>query len=54
MKQRELGREYLQENVGAVDVDVASADLGRTDQVAPEDAFVGQRRPRWAMAMVNR
>src|SRR2546427_50739 len=47
-------RKYLQENVGAVDVDLTSKDLARIDEVAPHEAFAGERYPDWAMAMVNR
>jgi aryl-alcohol dehydrogenase-like predicted oxidoreductase len=47
-------RKYLQENVGALDLDLTSEDLERIDEVAPKGAFAGQRYPDWAMAMVNR
>ena len=47
-------RKYLQENVGAVDVDLTSKDVARIDEVAPHEAFAGKRYPDWAMAMVNR
>ncbi len=47
-------RRYLQENVGALNVELTSADLARIDQVAPEHAFAGKRYPDWAMEMVNR
>jgi aryl-alcohol dehydrogenase-like predicted oxidoreductase len=47
-------RKYLQENVGALDVDLTSEDLERIEEVAPKGAFTGQRYPDWAMAMVNR
>ncbi len=47
-------RKYLQENIGALDVDLSSADLARIDQVAPREAFAGARYPEWAMGMVNR
>jgi aryl-alcohol dehydrogenase-like predicted oxidoreductase len=47
-------RKYLQENVGALDVDLTSKDLERIDEAAPKDAFAGLRYPEWAMAMVNR
>jgi hypothetical protein len=54
MKQRKLGREYLQENVGPVDVDLTSADLGRIDEVAPEDAFAGSRYPEAMMKLLSK
>ena len=47
-------RKYLQENVGAVDVHLTSKDLARILEVAPHEAFAGERYPDWAMAMVNR
>jgi aryl-alcohol dehydrogenase-like predicted oxidoreductase len=47
-------RKYLQENVGALNVELTSADLARIDQVAPQDAVAGERYPDWAMDMVNR
>ena len=47
-------RKYLQENVEAVDVHLTSKDLARILEVAPHEAFAGERYPDWAMAMVNR
>ena len=47
-------REYLHENVGALDVDLTSKDLERIEEVAPKQAFSGARYPEWAMAMVDR
>jgi aryl-alcohol dehydrogenase-like predicted oxidoreductase len=47
-------RKYLQENVGALDVILTSADLARIEEVAPKHAVVGERYPDWAMQMVNR
>jgi aryl-alcohol dehydrogenase-like predicted oxidoreductase len=47
-------RKYLQENVGALDVDLTSADLAGIDQVAPEDAFVGSRYPKAMMELLSR
>jgi aryl-alcohol dehydrogenase-like predicted oxidoreductase len=47
-------REYLHENVGALDVDLTSEDLERIEEVAPKQAFSGARYPDWAMAMINR
>jgi aryl-alcohol dehydrogenase-like predicted oxidoreductase len=47
-------RRYLQENVGAVDVHLTSADLARIGEVAPKDAFSGLRYPESMMQMVNR
>ena len=47
-------RKYLQENVGALNVALTSADLARIEEVAPQEAFAGERYPDWAMQMVNR
>src|SRR4029453_8874919 len=47
-------RKYLQENVGALDVILTSADLARIEEVAPKHAAAGERYPDWAMQMVNR
>jgi aryl-alcohol dehydrogenase-like predicted oxidoreductase len=47
-------RKYLQENVGALNVDLSSEDLARIDEVAPHEAVAGARYPDWAMQMVNR
>ena len=47
-------RKYLQENAGALNVTLTSADLARIEEVAPKEAFAGERYPDWAMQMVNR
>lgn len=47
-------RKYLQENIGALDVDLTSKDLARITEVASQGAVAGPRYPDWAMAMVNR
>lgn len=47
-------RRYLQENVGALDVHLSSADLARIDEVAPRNAFAGSRYPEAMMKLVNR
>jgi aryl-alcohol dehydrogenase-like predicted oxidoreductase len=46
-------RKYLQENIGALDVNLTSADLARIEEVAPKHAVAGERYPDWAMQMVN-
>ena len=46
-------RKYLQENIGALDVELTTKDLAHIDDVAPQKAFAGARYPEWAMAMVN-
>jgi aryl-alcohol dehydrogenase-like predicted oxidoreductase len=47
-------RKYLQENVGAIDVDLTSDDLARIDEVAPKDAFAGSRYPEAMMKLLSR
>jgi aryl-alcohol dehydrogenase-like predicted oxidoreductase len=47
-------RKYLQENVGALDVDLTSKDLVRIDEVAPKDAFAGSRYPEAMMRLLSR
>lgn len=47
-------RKYLQENVGALAVELTSEDLARIDEVAPKDAFAGSRYPEAMMKLLNR
>ena len=47
-------RKYLQENIGALDVDLTSEDLQRIDEVAPKDAFAGSRYPEAMMRLLRR
>src|SRR6266404_3962734 len=47
-------RKYLQENIGALDVDLTSKDLERIDEAAPKDAFAGSRYPEAMMKLLNR
>ena len=47
-------RKYLQENVGALDVDLTRKDLERIDDVAPKDAFAGSRYPEAMMKLLSR
>ena len=47
-------RKYLQENVGAIDVDLTSDDLDRIEQVAPQDAFAGSRYPEAMMKLLGK
>lgn len=47
-------RKYLQENIGALDVDLTSEDLARIDEVAPKDAFAGSRYPEAMMRLLRR
>jgi aryl-alcohol dehydrogenase-like predicted oxidoreductase len=47
-------RKYLEENVGALDVELSPEDLRRIDEVAPRGAAAGLRYPEAMMASVNR
>jgi len=47
-------RQYLEENAGALQVNLTPEDLRRINEVAPQGAAAGTRYPQAAMAMVNR
>jgi aryl-alcohol dehydrogenase-like predicted oxidoreductase len=47
-------RKYLQENIGALEVELTSKDLERIDEVAPKDAFAGSRYPEAMMKLLNK
>ncbi len=47
-------RRYLQENIGALDVHLTSADLAAIGEAAPRAAFAGPRYSEAMMQMVNR
>jgi aryl-alcohol dehydrogenase-like predicted oxidoreductase len=47
-------RKYLQENVGALDVELTREDLARIEEVAPRDSFAGSRYPEAMMKLLNR
>ena len=47
-------RKYLQENVGALEVDLTSEDLKRIDELASKDAFAGSRYPEAMMKLLSR
>jgi aryl-alcohol dehydrogenase-like predicted oxidoreductase len=47
-------RKYLQENIGALDVDLTREDLARIDEVAAKDAFAGSRYPAEMMKLLSR
>ena len=47
-------RKYLQENVGALDVNLSSRDLERIEEVAPKDSFAGSRYPEAMMKLLNK
>ncbi|GAC1435817.1 MAG: aldo/keto reductase [Terriglobales bacterium] len=46
-------RKYLEENAGAVDVQLTEKDLRRMNEVAPHGAASGPRYPEQAMQLVN-
>jgi aryl-alcohol dehydrogenase-like predicted oxidoreductase len=46
-------RKYLEENVGALDLELASGDLRRIEEVFPRDATAGARYPEHMMHLVN-
>jgi aryl-alcohol dehydrogenase-like predicted oxidoreductase len=46
-------RKYLEENVGAVEIELTIDDLRRLNEVFPRDAASGQRYPEHMMALVN-
>ena len=45
---------YLEENVGALDVQLSPDDLRRIDEIAPKGVAAGTRYPEGGMATVNR
>jgi aryl-alcohol dehydrogenase-like predicted oxidoreductase len=45
---------YLEENVGALDVDLTAEDLARIDAIAPRGIAAGLRYPESSMGTVNR
>ena len=47
-------RKYLEENIGALQVEITPEDLRRIDDVAPKGATAGMRYPEAGMAVVNR
>jgi len=47
-------RKYLEENVGALDVELTAEDLRRIDEIAPKGVAAGTRYPEAMMASVNR
>jgi len=46
-------RKYLEENAGALDVDLTADDMRRLDDVFPFGAASGERYPEHMMALVN-
>jgi aryl-alcohol dehydrogenase-like predicted oxidoreductase len=47
-------RRYIQENVGALDVEITPEDLERLDEIAPQGVAAGARYAEVGMAAVNR
>ena len=47
-------RTYLEENLGALGVQLSKQDLARIDEVAPHGAAAGLRYPEAMMQSVNR
>jgi len=47
-------RKYLEENIGALDIQLTGKDLARIDEVAPKGVAAGPRYPEVMMGMVNR
>ena len=47
-------RRYLQENAGALEVNLTSADLAQIEQLVPRNAFAGPRYSEAMQKMVNR
>ncbi len=47
-------RKYLEENVGALEVEITPEDLKRIDEIAPQGVAAGTRYPEASMATVNR
>jgi aryl-alcohol dehydrogenase-like predicted oxidoreductase len=47
-------RKYLEENVGALQVDLTSGDLKRIDSVFPADSASGSRYPEHMMQLINK
>jgi len=47
-------RSYLEENVGALDVEITPEDFARLEEIAPKGAAAGARYPEAGMATVNR
>ena len=46
-------RKYLEENVGAINIQLTPEDLHRIDEVFPRDATAGARYPEHMMSLVN-
>jgi aryl-alcohol dehydrogenase-like predicted oxidoreductase len=47
-------RQYLEENYGALGVNLSASDLARIEEIAPYGAAAGQRYPEHMMALINK
>jgi aryl-alcohol dehydrogenase-like predicted oxidoreductase len=47
-------RKYLEDNLGALDVELNDADLARIDQILPPGVAEGTRYPEASMASIDR
>jgi aryl-alcohol dehydrogenase-like predicted oxidoreductase len=47
-------RRYVEENIGALDVRLTPAELGKIDSILPPGAAAGPRYPERAMRTINR
>ena len=47
-------RKYLEENYGALGVNLSASDLARIEEIAPHGAAAGQRYPEHMMALINK
>ena len=46
-------RKYLEDNLGALDIDLSAADLARIDEILPPGAAQGTRYPDASMASID-
>ena len=46
-------RKYMEENLGALEVDLTPAELARIEEVAPKGVAAGTRYPEAMMSLVN-
>jgi aryl-alcohol dehydrogenase-like predicted oxidoreductase len=46
--------EHLLENLGALEVTLAAADLDEIDRIAPPGAAAGTRKSNWGLALTGR
>jgi aryl-alcohol dehydrogenase-like predicted oxidoreductase len=46
-------RQYLEQNVTALDIKISDEDIRRLDEIFPTGAAAGERYPEHMMSMVN-